>query len=146
MIDRNIFGVGSVWSVYSCLNWTYSKKYRENLNKYRQLRALLTGLTKHYIPKKSGVISAEKIKELLTKKLRKDGPFELLTIVTVALAYFGLLRKSDILMLKFQDMILDKKISWSRSFMTILSRQGKLALNIQSLAGSTMLSIDIWVK
>ena len=109
MLNRKIFGVGSVWSVYSCLNWTYSTKYRENLNKYRQLRALLTGLTKHYIPKKSGVISAEKIKELLTKKLRMDDPFELMTIVTVALAYFGLLRKSEILTLEYQDVHLDKK-------------------------------------
>ena len=109
MLDRKIFGVGSVWSVYSCLNWTYSTKYRENLNQYRQLRALLTGLTKHYIPKKSGVISAEKIKELLTKKLSKDDPFELLTIVTVALAYFGLLRKSEILTLEYSDVHLDKK-------------------------------------
>ena len=47
MIDRKVFKVGSVWCVYSCLNWTYTMTFCENLNSYRQLRALLNSLKKY---------------------------------------------------------------------------------------------------
>ena len=107
-IDNKLFGLGSVWSVYSCINHWAAKKFSENLNDFKRLRALLKALTKWYLPKKAGIIKAEDMDRLL-RTLNHDDPYELQTLVWAALSYYGLLRKDEVTCVEVQDVHIDEE-------------------------------------
>ena len=94
---------GSVWTIYACLNNMFQRDYNINLNNDRQLRNFMHTLTKTHIPKKSEIISAEKIRILLTIKLRDSDPNELACKIWTSLVYFGLLRNSETFRIQVKD-------------------------------------------
>jgi len=88
LVDKKI-SPGSVWSVYSCINHLFAKRYSINLNTYRQLRILLKAVTKWYVPKKADIISTENVMKLFSN-LDIDDPFQLQTLVWSLLCYYSL--------------------------------------------------------
>ena len=63
-LDKKRFGIGSVWSVYSCVNHLFAKRWGKNLNTFLALRMFLKALTKWYVPKKSDIIKTEDVQRL----------------------------------------------------------------------------------
>ena len=106
LVVEKKFGPGSVWSVYSCINHWFARNHNVNLNTYRQLMILLKAVTKWYVPKKSDIISTEKVMELF-ERLNIDDPYELQTLVWSSLCYYGLLRNCEVLEINIEDVKFD---------------------------------------
>eukprot|EP00957_Ditylum_brightwellii_P179171 13650109-Ditylum_brightwellii.AAC.1 len=69
----------------------------------------MKAISKGYIPKKSEIITAAKVKTLLTKKLSNNIPEEIACKIYIALAYFGLLRNSKAFKIQDTDIFHNKR-------------------------------------
>ena len=107
-LESKKFGVGSLWSVYSCINHLFARRYGKNLNTFLALRMFMKALTKWYVPKKSGVVKTEQVMELFDKCSDRN-PWELQTKIWVALCYYGLLRGGEVIQIEVGDVHIDEK-------------------------------------
>ena len=116
MLERESFGIGSVWSMYSAINANTKVHLNINLNSYKLLRQLLKNITKHYLPKKAGLLTFGQIKELLTEGLDHPNPKELQAIIFISLQYFGLLKGCEVRCVEIGDVSMAEDGSISVDF------------------------------
>lgn len=96
-LDAKVFGVGSIWTVYACVNSGLQKKYDDvDMNSWKQLRKMLVNLTRYYVPKKSNIISKKDFKRIVQECFDSKDPMDLQAIVTISQMYCGLLRQNEV--------------------------------------------------
>ena len=100
--------MGSVWSIYACINSGMRTKYGKRMNKWYELRTMLVNITKYYVPKKSDIISKEQFKTLILLCFDPNDPTDLASIITISLMYCGLLRQSEVHEIRVQDVKVSK--------------------------------------
>ena len=97
MIERKVFGVGSVWSIYAAINNTMRRLHRVKMNSWEDLRRLLIGITKWYIPKKSDILTKDQLYKVLTECFDPSDPEDLLSLIVCTLMFSGLLRQCEVM-------------------------------------------------
>ena len=108
-LNNRDFGVGSVWSIYACINSGMRTKYGMQMNKWCELRTMLVNITKYYIPKKSDIITKEQFKTLILLCFDPNNPSDLASIITISLMYCGLLRQSEVHEIRVEDVKVSKE-------------------------------------
>ena len=109
IIKQRKVEVGSIWKVYSAINNHMRMVHSINCNEWKNLRIIMKNITKHYISKKSVIISAEQVREFLTKKIDPENDsFDFLTVVAFLFMYFGLLRMREVLEVSIDMVKLDR--------------------------------------
>ena len=98
------FSKGSLWSIYSCLNHNFKIKKKINLKVFTRLKLVLKRLTEGYVPRKSPVFTEQEMHEIF-EKLEDDVPVQLIAKVGVALMYYGLLRREEVLEIQLKDVV-----------------------------------------
>ena len=93
--------MATVWNRYSAINSYFKTEYATNINTYATLRVFMINLTKTYIPKKAKILTYQQIKKVIA--LLNDGKDDILYRVIVLLMYFGLLRGTEVLNIKYEE-------------------------------------------
>ena len=103
------YAPSTLYVVFSCVNHLFITKHGIKLNKLLKLNRYLKAVTSSYVCKKSKVFSAEEIDNLLNFCMESEDPFHTTIGVGVSLMYYGLLRCSDVLKIRYADVQFDKK-------------------------------------
>ena len=121
LADRQYSG-GSLWSIYSALNYTCQVKHGRTFSHMMSLKLIIKNLTKEYVANKANVFTAKDLTNLFeTDLLDVNDPQDLEMIVGFLLCLFGLLRSSEILALTCRDVlgyfyVTDDDEPWEVSF------------------------------
>lgn len=112
MLEKKKFGLGSVFSIYACVNAGFQREFGINLNQNKELMKLLINLTKYYQPTKTRILTEHEMEKVFTEIFDPKKHDDLLYLVTIALMYYGLLRQNEVHAIKVQDVTIveDKKI------------------------------------
>ena len=103
MLAKKKFGIGSVWSIYACVNNGLQREYGVSANDMKELRKLLVNITKYYQPKRARIIKEEEIKQVFTEVFDPNDDFDLQAIISISLMFYGLLRQNEAHAIKVQD-------------------------------------------
>ena len=103
----NIYGQGSLWSIFSALNSRLKRKEGKDQKHMVRLMIVMKDMTGDYVAMKACVFGADEIKEVLVN-LDVEVPKELLAKVGIALLFFGMLRQGEVMKLKKGDVSVGK--------------------------------------
>lgn len=103
------YKASTLWVVYSCINSWFQEKYRKNLNEFVALRKYLKQKTGHYVANKAAVFTPEQIHELVVRYSESADPQQEVKAMTILVAYYGLLRKCDILKIMKKDVTFNER-------------------------------------
>ena len=108
-IEYGKIGVGSVCNKYSAINQKLRIKHKTNANKWATLRIFMKNVTKHYVPRQTIIMEWEDIDSFFQELAGTKDHFDRLTLVTVSLMYFGLLRQGEVLQVSIDNVRLNEK-------------------------------------
>ena len=106
---RKKYAPSTLWVIYSCLNSYFIDKYGKNLREMPRLTKYLKKETHLYVAKQSLVFKPDEIHSVLIHCVNSKDPHYTHMGVTIALMYYGLLRSTDVLQVKCNDVSIEKK-------------------------------------
>ena len=107
-IARSKYAPSTLWVIYACLNAYFIEAFGVNLNRLPRLTRYLKAQTHLYVSKKSKCFSPEQIHHIMNHCVNNDDHKKTSLGVIVGLLYYGILRCSECMMIKVEDV----KILW----------------------------------
>ena len=105
--EEGPYGPGSFWQMFSCIRSYILVESKIEIKNWALLRKLIKSLTVKHLKKKADIFTWIEMQKILEEMFDEEKPKELVRKIMVALAYFGLLRKEEILGICIKDVRLD---------------------------------------
>ena len=109
MILNNKYSPRSLWSTYSILKKWYKIKKNINIKDWTLVTDLMKALTKNHVVKKSKTFTKKQICSIVEGCDVDDCLKVRLMGVGIGVSYFGLLRKSEVLLVNVEDVTFNTK-------------------------------------
>ena len=102
------YAAGSLWSIFSCIGNYWLRKFNTRLANDRKIMRFMKALTKNWKKTQSKTFYAEQIKEIILHLSKSQSPKDRLFGIIIILSYHGLMRKSEVLDIKVEDVKKEK--------------------------------------